>query len=144
MSVPPIRSRSRLRRHSSGWSPRSPATCRRCGPRAWNRSSHCGMSRGRRAASDSLPARGAADERATKFAPVLLVQLYFVLLRSGFDSFPGGVAFRLGHPFDLLEAGDCVAHVSRVMDGFFTFLGESEVLVRDMIAAGFGDLGHTS
>jgi hypothetical protein len=29
------------------------------------------------------------------------------------------------------------------MDGFFAFLGESEVFIGDMIAAGFGDLGHT-
>jgi hypothetical protein len=58
--------------------------------------------------------------RLTKFAPVLLMQLYFVFLRGGFDAFPGGVAFVVGHPLHLLEAGDCVAHVSSVMDRFFT------------------------
>ena len=47
----------------------------------------------------------------------------------------GGIAFRIGHPLHLLEAGDRVAHVSSVMDGFFALLGESEVLVGDMIAA---------
>jgi hypothetical protein len=87
---------------------------------------------------------GAAHERLTQFAPVLLIQLYFVFLRSGFDAFPGGVAFRVGHPLHLLEAGDCVAHVRGVMDGFFTFPGESEVLIGDMIAASFSDLGHAS
>jgi hypothetical protein len=53
---------------------------------------------------------GPQTERLTKFAPVLLIQLYFVFLRSGFDAFPGGVAFSLGHPLHLLETGDCVAH----------------------------------
>ena len=73
--------------------------------------------------------------RLTQFAPVLLFQLYFVLLRGGFDAFPAGIAFRIGHPLHLLEAGDRVAHVSSVMDGFFALLGESEALVGDMIAA---------
>src|SRR5450756_2598249 len=89
----------------------------------------------------SQPA-GPQTERLTQFAPVLLIQLYFVFLRSGLDAFPGGVAFRVGHPLHLLEAGDCVAHVSRVMDGFFAFLGESEVFIGDMIAASLSDLGH--
>src|ERR1039458_7149459 len=80
----------------------------------------------------------------TKFAPVLLVQLHFVFPGSGFDALPGGVAFSVGNPFHLLEAGDCVAHVSSVMDGFFTLLGESEVFVGDMIAASFIDLGHAA
>jgi hypothetical protein len=92
----------------------------------------------------SLAAGGAVYERLTKFAPVLLMQLYFVFLRSGFDAFPGGVAFRVGYALHLLEAGDCVAHVSSVMDGFFAFLGESEVFIGDMIAASFSDLGHAS
>jgi hypothetical protein len=87
---------------------------------------------------------GSRMERLTKFAPVLLIQLYIVLLRSGFDAFPCGVAFRVGHPLHLLEAGDCVAHVSSVMNGFFALLGESEVFIGDMIAASFGDLGHAS
>jgi len=51
---------------------------------------------------------------------------------------------RLGHPLHLLEAGDCVAHVSGVMNGFFTVLGEREVFIDDMIAASLGDLGHAS
>ena len=89
-----------------------------------------------------LAAGGTAHQRLTKFAPVLLIQLYFVFLRGGFDAFPGGVAFRVGHPLHLLEAGDCVAHVGRVMDGFFTFLGESEVFTGEAIAASFSDLGH--
>ena len=92
----------------------------------------------------SLAGGGAAHERSTKFAPALLIQLYFVFLRSGFDAFPGGVAFRVGHPLHLLEAGDCVAHVSSVMDGFFTFLGKSEIFIGNMIAASFSDFGHAS
>jgi hypothetical protein len=74
----------------------------------------------------------------------LLIQLYVVFLRSGFDAFPGGIAFSVGHALHLLEAGDCVAHVSSVVDGFFTFLGESEVVIGDMIAASFSDLGHAT
>jgi hypothetical protein len=70
--------------------------------------------------------------RLTQVAPVLLIQLYFVFLRGGFDAFPGGITFNIGHPLHLLEAGDRVAHVSSVMDGFFALLGESEVLVGDM------------
>ena len=89
-------------------------------------------------------AGGAAHERLTKLPPVLLIQLYFVFFRGGFDAFPGGVAFRVGHPLHLLEAGDCVAYVSSVMDGFFTFLGESEIFIGDMIAASFSDFGHVS
>ena len=73
--------------------------------------------------------------RLTQFAPVLLIQLHFVFLRGGFDAFPGGIAFSIGHPLHLGEAGDRVAHVSSVMDGFLALLGESEVLVGDMIAA---------
>jgi hypothetical protein len=73
--------------------------------------------------------------RLTQVAPVLLIQLYLVFLHRGFDAFPGGIAFSIGHPLHLLEAGDRVAHVSSVMDGFFALLGESEVLVGDLIAA---------
>ena len=61
--------------------------------------------------------------RLTQFAPVLLIQLYFVFLRGGFDAFPGGIAFSVSHPLHLLEPGDRVAHVSSVMDGFFALLG---------------------
>jgi len=86
----------------------------------------------------------AARMELAKFAPVLLIQLHFVFLRGGFDAFPGGIAFSNGHPLHLLEAGDRVAHVSSVMDGFFALLGESEVFVGDMIAASFSDLGHAS
>ena len=71
------------------------------------------------------------------------MQLYFVFLRGGFDAFPGGVAFRVGHPLHLLEAGDCVAYVSSVMDRFLTLLGESKIFIGDMIAPGFSDFGHT-
>ena len=80
----------------------------------------------------------------TQFAPVLLIQLDIVFLGSGFDAFPGIIAFRAGHALHLLKASDCVAHVSGVMDGFFAFLGESEVFIGDVIAAGFSDLGHVS
>ena len=59
-----------------------------------------------------------------KFAPALLTQLYFVFFRGGFDAFPCGIAFSIGHPLHLFEAGDCVAHVSSVMDGFLALLGE--------------------
>jgi hypothetical protein len=86
--------------------------------------------------------RRAAQELLTKFPPVLLVQLYFVFLRSGLDAFPGVVAFRISYPVHLLEAGDCVADVSSVMNGFFTFLGESEVFIGDAVATSFSDLGH--
>ena len=47
-------------------------------------------------------------------------------------------------PLHLLEAGDCIPHLSSIMDGFFTLFGESEVLIGDMIAASFGDLRHAS
>ena len=87
---------------------------------------------------------GPQTRRLTEFAPVLLIQLYVVFLRGGFDAFPAGVAFSVGHPLHLLKTGDCVAHVSSVMDGFFTFLGKSEVLIGDIIAASFTDLGHAS
>ena len=62
----------------------------------------------------------------TQFAPVLLIQLYFVFLRSKFDAFPGGIAFGVGHPLHLLEAGHRVAHVSSVMDVFFALLGKAK------------------
>ena len=84
----------------------------------------------------------AAMIELAKFMPVLLIQLHFVFLRGGFDAFPGGIAFSIGHPLHLLEAGDRVAHVSSVMDGFFALFGESEVFVGDMVAASFSDLGH--
>ena len=90
-------------------------------------------------------AGGSVDPALThlnQFAPVLLIQLYFVFLRSGFDAVPGGVAFGVGYPLHLLEPGDRVAHVSSVMDGFLPFLGESKALIGDMIAVSFGDLGH--
>jgi hypothetical protein len=84
------------------------------------------------------------SKHLTKFAPVLFLQVYIVLLGSYFDAFPGGVAFRVGHPLHLFEAGDCVPHVSRVMDGFLTLFGESEILIGDMIAASFSDFRHNS
>jgi hypothetical protein len=43
--------------------------------------------------------------RLGQFAPVLLIQLYFVFLRGGFDAFPGGIAFCISHPLNLLESG---------------------------------------
>jgi len=67
-----------------------------------------------------------------------------VFLGGGLDAFPGGIAFRIRHPLHLLEAGDRVAHVSSVMDGFFAFVGECEVLVGYMIAGSFSDLAHAS
>jgi hypothetical protein len=88
------------------------------------------------------PDRGAAYERLTKLAPVLLIQLNFVFLRSGFEAFPGGVAFRIGYSLHLLETHNCIAYVSSVMDGFFPFLGEGEAFIGDMIAASFSDLRH--
>src|SRR6476661_5959592 len=78
----------------------------------------------------------------SEFAPVSLFQFHFVFLCSGLDAFPRRVAFGVRHPFHLLEARDCVAHVGSVMDGFFTFLGESEVFIADTIAFSFSDLGH--
>src|ERR1035441_9598882 len=90
----------------------------------------------------ALLSTGPQTERLTKLAPVLLMQLYLVFLRSGLDPFPGGVALRVGHPLHLLETGDCVAHVSRIMDGLFPFLGKSEVFIGDMIAASFKDFGN--
>ena len=78
----------------------------------------------------------------TKFTPVLLMQLNSVFLRSDLNAFPGGVAFRVAHPLHLLEAGGRVAHVSGVVNGFFAFLGESEIVIGEVIAAGFSDLGH--
>ena len=72
----------------------------------------------------------------------MLIQLYFVFPGSGFDALPGGGAFSVGHTFHLIETGDCIAHVSSVMDGFFTFLREREVFVGDMIAASFSDFGQ--
>src|ERR1700676_3271153 len=80
----------------------------------------------------------------TEFAPVLLVQLYFVFLSGGFDAFPGGVPFGVGYALHLLEAGDCIAYVSSVMDRFLTLLREGEFFIADLMAAGFGDLGHCS
>jgi hypothetical protein len=95
------------------------------------------------AASPHDPATGrSAHERLPKFAPVLLVQFNVMLLRGGLDAFPGGIAFSVGHPLHLPEAGDCVADVSSVMDRFFAFLGESEVVIGDLIAASFSDFGH--
>jgi hypothetical protein len=49
-----------------------------------------------------------------------------VFLRSKFDAFPGGIAFGVGHPLHLLEAGHRVAHVSSVMDVFFALLGKAK------------------
>jgi hypothetical protein len=88
--------------------------------------------------------RRAESISSFKFAPVSLLQLYFVFLRGGLDAFPGGIAFRIRYPLYLLETRDCVAYVSSVMDGLLTFLGESEVFIGDMIAASFSDLGHAS
>lgn len=87
---------------------------------------------------------GFAQELLTQLAPIPFTQLDVVLLRRGRDAFPGCVAFRVGHALDLLETGDCAAHVSRVMDGLFTFLGESEVCVGKLIALIFRDLGHAT
>src|SRR5487761_2033290 len=79
-----------------------------------------------------------------EFAPVLLLHLHVEFRRGGFDAFPGGIAFGIGHPLHLLEARDCVADVSSVMNRLLTFLGESEIFIGDMLAAGFCDLGHAS
>jgi hypothetical protein len=93
-----------------------------------------------------LPSRLRPDEarsRLTKLAPVFLMQLDVMFLRSGLDAFPRGIAFGVSHAFHLLEAGDGVAHVSSVMDGFLAFLWEREILIGNVIAAGFIDLRHT-
>src|SRR5580658_4609173 len=65
----------------------------------------------------------------TKLAPVFLMQLDMMFLRSGLDAFPRGIAFGVSHAVHLLEAGDGVAHVSSVMNGFLAFLWESEILI---------------
>jgi len=87
----------------------------------------------------SLTCRQEPHERLTKLAPVLLIQLNFVFLSSGFNAFPGSVAFRIAYSLHPLEAHDCIAYVSSIMDGFFPFLGEGEVLIGDMIAATFDE-----
>ena len=84
----------------------------------------------------------AAHERLPKFAPVLLVQFNVMLLRGGLNAFPGGISFGVAHALHLPETGDCVADVSGVMDRFLAFLGESEVVIGDLVAASFIDLGH--
>jgi hypothetical protein len=94
-----------------------------------------------------LAGRLLSDEtrgRLTKLAPVFLLQLDMMFLRSGLDTFPRGIALRLSHAFHLFEAGDGVAHVSSVMNGFLAFLWEREILIGNVIAAGFIDLGHTN
>lgn len=90
--------------------------CRNSGPAQVSR-----HSRGPENVADG----GTAQQRLTQLAPVPLIQLHLVLLRSGFDAFPGCIAFRVGHSLHLLETGDCVAHVSRIMVGSLRSLGKA-------------------
>jgi hypothetical protein len=60
-----------------------------------------------------------------------------VLLDSGLDALPGVAALGVSHALRLPEAGDGIARMRCVMDGFFPLLWEGKVFVGDLIAAGF-------
>src|SRR5450432_3174116 len=58
------------------------------------------------------------------------------------DALPGRAALRVGDAFDLIEAGDGVADVGRVLDRLLALFGERELRVVDVVALLRGELAH--
>ena len=60
----------------------------------------------------------------------------------GFDALPRSVALGLADAFDLIEARDRISHMRSVVQGFFFFFRECEVLIGYVIALGLIEFAH--
>src|SRR4051812_22400083 len=61
-------------------------------------------------------------------APALFVHFDVELLCRGLDAFPRLVAFRVADVLHLVEAGDGIAHMGRVLERLLALLGKCELL----------------
>src|SRR5947209_383229 len=86
--------------------------------------------------------RAARDSLAADLAPALLVDLDAELFRRRLDVFPGFVALAVGDALDLIEAGDRVADVGRVLERLLALLGERKLTRVDGVAVLGVELGH--
>jgi len=77
-----------------------------------------------------------------EFPPVGFFQVDIEFVRGGFDSFPGFIPLRIGHALNLVEAGDCIAHMGRVVKGFFFLVRKCEFLRGDLFALFFVEFAH--
>src|SRR4051812_50222012 len=76
------------------------------------------------------------------FAPALLADLDAVLVGRLLDSPPRIIALIVRHAFDLVEAGDRVAHVAGVVERLLALLRERELILVEAGALGFVEFGH--
>src|SRR5438309_204909 len=65
-----------------------------------------------------------------QLAPVLRFDLDVEPASRRLDPLPGGVAVGVADVLDLVEPGDGVANVARVVDGLLALLGERELFLR--------------
>src|SRR4051812_23153432 len=65
-----------------------------------------------------------------------------MLVGGRLDPAPGRVTLVVGYVFDLVEAGDRVAHVARVVERLLAFLRESELIFVEAVALLFLEFGH--
>src|SRR5438067_1983745 len=75
-------------------------------------------------------------------APVAFMHVDVELLGRGADPRPGFVPLMIGHPLDLIEAGDRTAYVARVFQGFLALLRKRELAGRDVVAVFLIQLAH--
>jgi len=81
-----------------------------------------------------LPAAPAAPAALHELTPAAGVNLDTEFARGGSDSPPGCVALGVADALDLVETGDGVAHVPRVVEGLFALFGKRETLSGHPIA----------
>src|SRR6185369_10612100 len=95
---------------------------------------------GRRAPARSIRSSSAARASVPfalplpELAPALFLDLDPIFLRRRLDALPGFVALLVGHPLDLVEAGDRVAHVAGVLQRLFALLREGEGAGGEIVA----------
>src|SRR6202035_2448092 len=120
----------------------TPRCCARAGSRsatwrAWcspqPASARAGQSRRRRPDAQALALTFTVVAAVSELPPVRFRYVDVVAFRGGQDPLPRLVALRIADPFDLVEAGDRVAHVPRVRQRLLALLGEGELLVRQFV-----------
>ncbi len=73
---------------------------------------------------------------------LVLLNFHPEFLGCGFDTLPRCVLFSLGHPGNLIETRDGVAHVGGIFQRFLALFREGELGGGDLVALGFGEFAH--
>src|SRR5689334_12433297 len=86
--------------------------------------------------------RGRDGSVLAELAPALFAHLDTVLVGRLLDPTPRRVAFIVADALHLVEAGDRVAHVARVVDRLLALLRKGIFVAVDMIALFFAEFAH--